>query len=64
MPRDFSQYIPVICKQEDAPQFNEKLYMEPISKVLQLNGQFIPAERHLTKADFSTGDEVFMSGLS
>ena len=34
--------------------------MEPISKVLQLNEQSIPAERHLTKADFSTGDEVLI----
>ena len=60
MPRDLSQYIPVICKQEDAPKFNEKLYMEPISMVLQLNGLSIPAERHLTRADFSTGDEVLI----
>lgn len=32
--------------------------MEPIAKVERLNGQSIPSERKLVKADFSSGDKV------
>ena len=56
-PLDLSHYIPVVCQQEDS-KYNGKCFMEAISKVRQLNGVSISADRTLVKADFSTGDEV------
>ena len=55
---DPSLYIPVMCIQEDSPKYKGKYFMEAICKVVKLNGESIPADRCLVKADFSSGDEV------
>ena len=54
---DPSLYIPVMCMQEDSPKYKGKYFMEAISKVVKLNGESI---RRLVKAEFSSGDEVFI----
>lgn len=63
-PVDLALYIPVICTQEDAPKYNGKCFMEAISKVQKVNGESIPSDRRLVKADFKTGDLVVIKFMN
>ena len=53
---DLSLYVPVIC--ETNSKYAGKCYMEKISAVRTLNGESVPKETTLKKADFKTGDVV------